>query len=163
MIDMKRSHWLFNCATPDSRYYTSRFLSKCRHLFIREDATFYNRLFHDADERLLYLARVEQVLQRERELQASRMCFFDPTRVKADQVIHMDCNVLRVWPDEGIEELIKFYTYKSELMRDFAAARWAMRDGHGAHQFKLARRRCDQALIKLKRERDRRKRVYNLS
>lgn len=110
-----------------------------------------------------YLANVEQVLQRERELQTAHMCVFDSTRVKANQVIHMDCNVLRVWPDEGIAELIKFYTYKAGMMREFAAARFATGERHGAHQFKLARRRYEQALIKLKRERERRKRVYNLS
>ena len=114
---------------------------------------------HDTD----YLMHRVEVAKRERELQTSHMLFFDYTRVKANQVTHMDRNVLRVWPDEGIEELIKFYTYKSELMRDFAEARWAMGERHGAHQFKLARRMYEQALIKLKRERDRRKRVYNLS
>lgn len=121
----------------------------------RERATF----DHNPD----YLMHRVEVAKRERELQTSHMLFFDLTRVKANQVTHMDRNVLRVWPDEGIEELIKFYTYKAELMRDFAEARWAMGERHGAHQFKLARRMYEQALIKLKRERDRRKRVYNLS
>ena len=110
-----------------------------------------------------YLVNVECVLKRERELQRAHMCAFDSTRVKPEQVTHLDCNVLRIWPDEGIAELIKFYTYKAEIMREFAAARWATGERHGAHQFKLARRRYEQALIKLKRERDRRKRVYNLS
>lgn len=110
-----------------------------------------------------YLVNVERVLKRERELQCAHMCAFNPTRVKAEQVTHLDCNVLRIWPDMGIAELIKFYTYKAELMRDFAEARWAMGERHGAHQFKLVRRIYEQASIKLKRELDRRKRVYNLS
>lgn len=121
----------------------------------RERATF----DHDPD----YLMHRVEVAKRERELQCAHMCVFDPTRVKPDQVTHMDCNVLRIWPDEGIAELIKFYTYKADILRGFAAARWATGERHGAHQFKLARRRYEQALIKLKRERDRRKRVYNLS
>lgn len=114
-------------------------------------------------KRIIHLSRVEQVLQRERELQCAHMCAFDATRVKPEQVTRLDCNVLRIWPDKGIAELIKFYTYKAEIMRELAAVRWAMGVRHGAHQFKLARRRYEQALIKLKRERDRRKRVYNLS
>lgn len=69
----------------------------------------------------------------------------------------------RIWTDKGIEELIKFYTCKAEIMREFAAARWATGERYGAHHFKLERRRYEQALIKLKRERDRRKCVYNLS
>lgn len=112
---------------------------------------------------MIYLIRVEHVLRRERELQCAHMCAFDLTRVKPEQVTHLDCNVLRIWPDMGIAELIKFYTYKAEIMRGFAAARWATGDRHGAHHFKLERRKYEQALIKLKRERDRRKCVYNLS
>ena len=110
-----------------------------------------------------HLINVERVLERERELQRAHMCAFDPTRVKPEQVTHLDCNVLRIWPDMGIAELIKFYTYKAEIMREFAAARWATGERYGAHHFKLERRKYEQALIKLKRERDRRKRVYNLS
>ena len=110
-----------------------------------------------------YMINVTRVLQRERELQQVHMCAFNPARVKPEQVTHLDCNVLRIWPDMGIAELIKFYTYKAEIMREFAAARWATGERYGAHHFKLARRKYEQALIKLKRERDRRKRVYNLS
>lgn len=114
---------------------------------------------HDPD----YLMHRVEVAKRERELQRAHMCAFDPTRVKPEQVIHLDYNVLRIWPDMGIAELIKFYTYKAEIMREFAAARWATGERYGAHHFKLERRKYEQALIKLKRERDRRKRVYNLS
>lgn len=114
---------------------------------------------HDPD----YLMHRVEVAKRERELQCAHMIAFDPTRVKPDQVTHLDCNVLRIWPDTGIEELIKFYTYKADIIREFAAERWATGNRHGAHQFKLAQRRYEQALIKLKRERDRRKRVYNIS
>lgn len=110
-----------------------------------------------------YMINVTRVLQRERELQRAHMCAFNPARVKPEQVAHLDCNVLRIWPDMGIAELIKFYTYKAEIMREFAAARWATGERYGAHHFKLERRKYEQALIKLKRERDRRKRVYNLS
>lgn len=130
---------------------------------MREGTPFHYRMVANISKRIIHLSRVKGVLQRERELQCSHMCVFDPTRVKPDQVTHMDCNVLRIWPDMYIAELIKFYTYKADTLRDFAAARWAMGERHGAHQFKLARRRYEQALIKLKRERDRRKRVYNLS
>lgn len=114
---------------------------------------------HDPD----YLMHRVEVAKRERELQCAHMCAFNPARVKPEQVTHLDCNVLRIWPDEGIAELIKFYTYKAEIMREFAAARWATGERYGAHHFKLERRKYEQALIKLKRERDRRKRVYNLS
>lgn len=114
---------------------------------------------HDPD----YLMYRVEVAKRERELQRAHMCAVDPTRVKPEQVTHLDCNVLRIWPDMGIAELIKFYTYKAEIMREFAAARWATGERYGAHHFKLERRKYEQALIKLKRERDRRKRVYNLS
>lgn len=93
----------------------------------------------------------------------ARIYAFDHTRVDPEQVTHLDCNGLRIWPDKGIEELIKFYTYKAEILCEFAAVRWSMGARHGAHQFKIARRKYEQALIKLKRERDRRKRVYNLS
>ena len=142
---MKFSSWLVKNSTPVSRDWVMR-------------------IAKSADPELhTYLVNVEHVLKRERELQCAHMCAFDPTRVKPEQVTHLDCNVLRIWPDEGIAELIKFYTYKAEIMREFAAARWATGERHGAHQFKLARRRYEQALIKLKRERDRRKRVYNLS
>lgn len=142
---MKFSSWLVNNSTPVSRDWVLN-------------------LAKSADSELhAYLVNVEHVLKRERELQCARMCAFGPTRVKPEQVTHLDCNVLRIWPDMGIAELIKFYTYKAEIMRGFAAARWATGERHGAHQFKLARRRYEQALIKLKRERDRRKRVYNLS
>ena len=142
---MKFSSWLVNNSTP-----------------VRLDLVL--NLAKSVDSELhAYLVNVERVLKRERELQCAQMCAFDPTRVKPEQVTHLDCNVLRIWPDEGIAELIKFYTYRAEIMQEFAAARWAMGERHGAHQFKLARRRYEQALIKLKRERDRRKRVYNLS
>ena len=160
---MKRSHWLFNCASPDDRYDMARFLSKCNFRLMREGTPFHYRMVVNIRKRIIYLSRVKRVLQRERELQCAHMCAFDPTRVKPEQVTHLDCNVLRIWPDEGIAELIKFYTYKAEIMREFAAARWATGERHGAHQFKLARRRYEQALIKLERECDRRKRVYNLS
>lgn len=142
---MKFSKWLVSNSTPVSRDWVLN-------------------LAKSADPELhAYLVNVERVLKRERELQGAHMCAFDPTSVNAGEVIHLDCNVLRIWPDEGIAELIKFYTYKAEIMREFAAARWATGERHGAHQFKLARRRYEQALIKLNRELDRRKRVYNLS
>lgn len=160
---MKRSHWLFNCSTPDDRYYMIWVLSKRNFRLVREGEPSHYRIVANISKRIIHLSRVEQVLQRERELQCAHMCAFDPTRVNLEQVTHLDCNVLRIWPDEGIAELIKLYTYKADIMREFAAARWAMGERHGAHQFKLARRRYEQALIKLKRERDRRKRVYNIS
>lgn len=138
-------------------------LSKRNFRIVRECEPSHYRIVANISKRIIYLSRVEQVLQRERELQCAHMCAFDPTRVNPEQVTHLDCNVLRIWPDKGIEELIKFYTHKAEIMREFAAARWAMGERHGAHQFKIARRRYEQALIKLKRERERRKRMYNLS
>ena len=142
---MKFSSWLVNNSTPVTRDWV---------LNIAKSA---DSEFH------AYLVNVERVLKRERELQCAHMRAFDPARVKPEQVIRIDCNVLRIWPDEGVAELIKFYTYKAEIMRGFAAARWATGERHGAHHFKLERRRYEQALIKLKRERDRRKRVYNIS
>lgn len=160
---MKRSHWFFNCATPDDRYYMIWVLSKRNFRLVREGAPSHYRIVANIGKQIIYLSRVEQVLQRERELQCAHMCAFDPTRVKPEQVTHLDCNVLRIWPDLGIAELIKFYTCKVGIMREFAAARWATGERYGAHHFKLERRKYEQALIKLKRERDRRKRVYNLS
>lgn len=130
---------------------------------MREGTATYYRKVERVNKRIVHLVRVEQILKCEREFQCAHMCVFEPTRVKPDQVTHLDCNVLRILPDMYIAELIKFYSYKAEIMREFAAARWATGERHGAHQFKLARRRYEQALIKLKRERDRRKRVYNLS
>ena len=142
---MKFSSWLVNNSTPVSRDWVMN-------------------LAKSADPELhAYLVNVERVLKCEREFQCAHMCAFDPTRVKPEQMTHIDCNVLRTWPDEGIAELVKFYTYKAEIIREFAAARWTIGDRHGAHQFKLAQRRYEQALIKLKRERGRRKRVYNIS
>ena len=142
---MKFSSWLVSNSTPVTREWVMN-VSK------------------SADPELYaYLVNVERVLKRERELQCAHMCAFDPTRVKPEQVTHLDCNVLRIWPDMGIAELIKFYTCKAEIMREFAVARWATGERYGAHFFRLERRRYEQALIKLKRERDRRNRVYNLS
>lgn len=138
-------------------------LAKRNFRLVREGEPSHHRIVANISKRIIYLSRVEQVLQRERELQCAHMCAFDPTRANPEQVTHLDCNVLRIWPDNGIEELIKFYTCKVEIMREFAAARWATGERYGAHYFKLERRRYEQALIKLKRERDRRKRVYNLS
>lgn len=110
-----------------------------------------------------YLVNVERVLKRERALQCAHMPEFDPACVKPDQVTHLDCNVLRIWPSEGIDKLIELYTFKALTSDGFAAAQWAIGDRNGAHYFKLTRRKYEQALIKLKRERDRRKRVYNLT
>lgn len=138
-------------------------LSKRNFRLVREGEPYYCRIVANISKRIIYLSRVEQVLQRERELQCAHMCAFDPTRVNPEQVTHLDCNVLRIWPDKGIEELIKFYTHNAEILCEFAAARWTTGERHGAHHFKLKRRKYEQALIKLKRERDRRKRVYNLS
>lgn len=160
---MKRSHWFINRSTPDDRYFAARFLQRGRDRFMKEGTPFYNRMSANLDSRLLYSARIEVVLQRERELQCAHMCAFDPTRVKPGQVVHLDCNVLRIWPDDGIEKLIELYTFKALVSDGFAAAQWAIGDRNGAHCFKLIRRKYEQALIKLKRERDRRKRVYNLS
>lgn len=141
---MKFSSWLMNNSTPESRY--------C--------------LMHVAksvdSELHAYLVNVERVLKCERELQCAHMIEFDPARIKPEQVTHLDRNVLRVFPNEGIEELIDFYTYKAVVMREFAAAQWAIGDWNGAHFFKSIRCMYEQALIKLKRERVRRKRVYNL-
>lgn len=141
---MKFSSWLVSNSAPESRAWVTN-------------------VAKSVDPELhAYLVNVEHVLRRERELQTAHMCVFDPTRVKPERVTHLDCNVIRILPDEFIAELIRFYTYKAEIMREFAAARWATGERHGAHQFKLRRRKYEQALIKLKRERDRRNRVYNL-
>lgn len=110
-----------------------------------------------------YIARRISVARRERELQCAHMCAFDATRVQPDLITHLDCNVLRIWPDVGVSELIKFFTYKSELMRGFAATCWVVGDRRGAHHFRLEASSYEQALIKLERERDRRMRVYNQS
>lgn len=142
---MKFSSWLVRNSTPKNRDWIAN-------------------IAKSVDPELhAYMINVTRVLQRERELQQAHMCAFNPAPVKPEQVTHLDCNVLRIWPDMGIAELIKFYTYKAEIMREFAAARWATGERYGAHHFKLERRKYEQALIKLKRERDRRKRVYNLS
>ena len=142
---MKFSSWLMTNSTPEAR---DRVMA----------------LAESVDSKLhAYLVNVEHVLECEREMQCVHMRVFAPACVRADQITHMDRNVLRVWPDDGIEALIKHYTYKADIMRELAAAKWAIGERHGAHQFKLARRGYEQALIKLKRERDRRKRVYNLS
>lgn len=130
---------------------------------MKESASIYDHAIIDLNRRLLYQARIGLVLQRERELQCAHMCAFEPTRVKPEQVTHLDCNVLRIWPDDGIAKLIEFYTLKALVSGELAAAQWAIGDRNGAHCFKLTRRKYEQALIKLKRERDRRKRVYNLS
>lgn len=114
---------------------------------------------HDPD----YLTHRVEVAKRERELQTAHVLAIDPARFDVDAVLHLDCNVLRTWPDNFLDALIPFFDYKAAIMREFAAARWSMGDRCGAHRFKLARRVYEQALIKLKRERDRRKRVYNLT
>lgn len=142
---MKFSSWLVNNSTPESRYCLM-------HVAKSVDSELY-----------AYLVNVERVLKCEREFQCAHMPEFDPACVKPEQVTHLDCNVLRVWPSEGIEKLIKSYTFKALVSDGFAAAQWAIGDRNGAHYFKLTRRKYEQALIKLKRERDRRKRVYNLS
>lgn len=142
---MKFSSWLVNNSTPVNRDWVLNLVKSA------------DPEFH------AYLVNVERVLKRERELQCAHMRAFDPTRVKPEQVTRLDCNVLRIWPDMGVAELIKFYTYKAEIMRELAAARWATGERYGAHHFKIERRKYEQALIKLKRERDRRKRVYNIS
>ena len=136
-------------------------MSRMAILYYEAREHFYERATFDHDPD--YLMHRVEVAKRERELQCAHMCAFDSTRVKPEQVIHLDCNVLRIWPDMGIAELIKFYTYKVEIMRELAAARWATGERYGAHHFKLERRKYEQALIKLKRERDRRKCVYNIS
>lgn len=142
---MKFSSWLMNNSTPVSRDLVLN-------------------LAKSVDSELhAYLVNVERVLKRERALQCAHMPEFDPACVKPDQVTHLDCNVLRIWPSEGIEKLIELYTFKALVSDGFKAAQWAIGDRNGAHYFKLTRRKYEQALIKLKRERDRRKRVYNLS
>lgn len=110
-----------------------------------------------------YLANVEQVLQRERELQTATVLAFDPNRFSADDVLHLDCNVLRTWPDRFLDALIPFFDYKAVLYKGFSMSDYRVFIYEIAASDKLKRRLYEQASIKLKRERDRRNRVYNLS
>lgn len=163
MINMKRSHWLINCSTPDDRYFAARFLQRCRNRFMKENGPIYNHMVGDISRRLLHLARVEQVLQRERELQTATVLAVDPHQFNAEDVLHLDCNVLRTWPDQFLHALIPFFDYKAALYKDFSMSDYKCLMYDAAEWDKHKRRLYEQASIKLKRERDRRKCVYNIS
>lgn len=162
-MKMKRSHWLINRSTPDDRYFTARFLQRCRNRFMKENRPIYNHIVAGISRRLLYLARVEQVLQRERELQTKTVIVVDPNQFDVEAVLRLDCNVLRTWPDRFLVVLIPFFDYKAALYKDFSMSDYRCLMYDAAEWDKHKRRLYEQASIKLKRERDRRKRVYNLS
>lgn len=113
--------------------------------------------------RLLHLARIEQVLQRERELQTATVLAVDPNQFDVEAVLRLDCNVLRTWPDRFLVVLIPFFDYKAALYKDFSMSDYKCQMYDAAEWDKRKRCLYEQASIKLKRERNRRKRVYNLS
>lgn len=160
---MKRSHWFLNCSTPDDRYFAARFLQRCRNRFVKESAPLYHRMVENINRRLLYFGYIEQVLQRERELQTATVIAVDPSQFDAEDVLHLDCNVLRTWPDRFLDVLIPFFDYKADRCKDFSVYDYTNFFYESAALYKHKRRLYEQASIKLKRERDRRKRVYNLS
>ena len=162
-MKLKRSHWFINCSTSDDRYFAARFLQRCRNRFMKENEPIYNYMVGDISRRLLHLARVEQVLQRERELQTATVLAVDPNQFDVEDVLCLDCNVLRTWPDRFLVVLIPFFDYKATLYKDFSMSAYKSLLHESAEWAKLKRRLYEQASIKLKRERDRRKRVYNLS
>lgn len=163
MIDMKRSHWFINCSTPDNRYFSARFLQRCRNRFVRESTSLYAHMVAHIDSRLLHLGRIEQVLQRERELQTATVLAVDPNQFDVEAVLHLDCNVLRTWPDQFLRALIPFFDYKATIYKDFSMCDYKCLMYDAAELDKRKRCLYEQASIKLKRERNRRKRVYNLS
>lgn len=160
---MKRSHWLINCSTPDDRYFAARFLQRCRNRFMKENGPLYNHMVEGISRRLLHLARIEQVLQRERELQTAAVLAVDPNQFDVEAVLWLDCNALRTWPDRFLVVLIPFFDYKAALYKDFSMSDYKCQMYDAAEWDKRKRCLYEQASIKLKRERDRRKRVYNLS
>lgn len=142
---MKLSSWLMTNSTPASRAWVAA---------VAESID---------SEMHAYLVNVEHVLQRERELQAETVLAFDPNRFSAADVLHLDCNVLRTWPDRFLDALIPFFDYKAVLYKGFSMSDYRVFIYERAASDKLKRRLYEQASIKLKRERDRRKRVYNIS
>lgn len=76
-------------------------------------------MVEDINRRLLYFGYIEQVLQRERELQTATVIAVDPSQFDAEDVLHLDCNVLRTWPDQFLRALIPFFDYKAALYKAF--------------------------------------------
>lgn len=130
---------------------------------MKENAPLYYRMVENINRRLLYLGRIEQVLQRERELQTATVLAVDPNQFDVEAVLWLDCNVLRTWPDQFLHALIPFFDYKAALYKDFSMSDYKCQMYDAAEWDKRKRCLYEQASIKLKRERDRRKRVYNLS
>lgn len=146
---MKKSSYLFNYASLDDLMQTLADQLYLHHFCVLNE--------YD------YITRVRRVLQHERELQTAHVCAVDPARFNPEDVLHLDCNVLRVWPDAFLDTLIPFYDFKSALSKDSSMYYYRHSMFDYAKSYKRKRRLYEQASIKLKRERERRKRVYNLS
>ena len=145
MIGMKRSHWFINCSTPDDRYFSARFLQRCRNRFVRESTSLYDHMVAGIDSRLLHFGRIEQVLQRERELQTATVFAVDHRQFSAEDVLHLDCNVLRTWPDQFLHVLIPFFDYKADLYKDFSMSDYKCLMYDAAEWDKRKRRLYEQA------------------
>lgn len=109
-----------------------------------------------------YLMNRLDVALRERESQKAHVCGFVAASMPPSGVLHLDCNILRLIPDTVLNALIPFYDYKSAILLNLSKMRWQQGAHDMATEARLDRRVYEQASIKLKRERDRRKLVYNL-
>lgn len=159
---MKKSSYLFNYASLDDLMQALEDQLYLHHFCVLNESHLNDvgtLLKRECD----YITRVRRVLQHERELQTAHVCAVDPARFNPEDVLHLDCNVLRVWPDAFLDTLIPFYDFKSALSKDSSVYYYRHSMFDYAKSYKRKRRLYEQASIKLKRERVRRKRVYNLS
>lgn len=109
-----------------------------------------------------YLVRVERTLKQERRLETARVCVVDPTTLEPSEIVHLDRNILRLWTDKHVDTFIRHYKYKAGLHKASSMLYYAVEAYEKAADNKRLRREYERALIKLERERERRKRVYNL-
>ena len=141
---MKFSSWLMNKSTPHDRAWVMR-------------------LAKSADPELFaYISNVERVLTQERKLETVRVCVVDPTTLEPDAIVHLDCNILRLWTDKHVDTFIRRYKYKAGFHKAASMMYYAVEAHEKTADNKRLRREYEQALVKLERERERRRRVYNL-
>lgn len=141
---MKFSSWLVNNSTPLERIWIRR-------IAISIDPELFR-----------YIVNVERTLKQERRLETARVCVVDVTTLEPSEIVHLDRNILRLWPDKNVDAFIRHYKCKAGFHKTASMMYYACEAYEKAFDNKLMRREYEQALIKLERERERRKRVYNL-
>lgn len=158
---MKYSSWLFNRSTPDDRSKVAEGLTRLMEFIDENYTSLPHNITVDCTDAYLHLMQVRVVLRRERELQL-RVSAMGTKEVNPEFVVHMDCNKLRVMPDNKLCALLLCYMRKADASRELSTSFWLGGCWSSAHRFRLRRRTYEQAAIKLARELERRVRVYNL-